>query len=89
MKAEDKYVFVYHLNGKKYLYDKTLHVLAEQLPAHFLRVHRSYIINTQQIKQITKDLRSRFVLHLNDVVSTRITCSNSFKDEIKKVLGMR
>ncbi|MBK8849082.1 MAG: response regulator transcription factor [Saprospiraceae bacterium] len=89
MKAEDKYVFVYHLNGKKYLYDKALHILAEQLPAHFLRVHRSFIINTQQIKQITKDLRSRFVLHLNDEVSTRITCSNSFKDDIKKVLGVR
>ncbi|MBK7011235.1 MAG: LytTR family transcriptional regulator [Saprospiraceae bacterium] len=37
--------------------DKALHALAEQLPAHFLLVHRSYIINTQQIKQITKDLR--------------------------------
>ncbi|MBL0084069.1 MAG: LytTR family transcriptional regulator [Saprospiraceae bacterium] len=35
---------------QKYLYhSKISHTLAEQLPARFLRVHRSYIINTQQI----------------------------------------
>lgn len=88
MKAEDKYVFVYHTNGKKYLYDKALHLLADQLPPHFLRVHRSYIIITHQIRQITKDLRSRFVFHLKDDGNTRITASNSFKEEIKKELGV-
>lgn len=88
MKAEDKYVFVFHTNGKKYLYDKALHLLADQLPTHFLRVHRSYIINTHQIRQITKDLRSRFVFQLKDDGNTRIISSNSFKEEIKKELGV-
>lgn len=88
MKAEDKYVFVYHINGKKYLYDKALHQLADQLPTHFLRIHRSYIINTHQIRQITKDLRSRFVFHLKDDGNTRITSSNTFKEEIKRGLGV-
>ncbi|MBK8110442.1 MAG: LytTR family transcriptional regulator [Saprospiraceae bacterium] len=48
---------------QKYLYDKALHALAEQLPAHFLRVHRSFIINTQQIKQIHQRPAQQVCLH--------------------------
>jgi len=88
MKAEDKYVFVFHLNGKKYLYDKALHVLAEQLPTHFLRVHRSYIINTRHILQIHTDFKSRYVITLNDKAATRIQTSSSYKEEIKRGLGL-
>ena len=41
---------VLHLNDKELLYRAALNLLEQQLPNNFIRVHRSFIINTNFIK---------------------------------------
>ena len=50
--AEDKYTCVYDLQGKRYLLKKSLNQLLEELPAQFIRIHRSSIVNQAHIHQI-------------------------------------
>ena len=88
LQAEDKYVAVNHINGKKYLSDHTLSHLESQLPDIFLRVHRSTIINIRHILQIHTDFKSRYIITLNDKAATRIQTSSSYKEEIKRGLGL-
>jgi len=83
LKAEDKYVRVIDVNGKSYLYDKSLQHLEELLPNHFLRIHRSFIINMKSIKRIVKDFKSRYVFTLKDPQESRIASSQSYKEQIK------
>jgi two-component system, LytTR family, response regulator len=88
LQAEDKYVAVNHLNGKKYLNDHTLTHLENQLPEYFLRVHRSVIVNIKHIKQIHKDFKSRYVIIMNDQQESRIQASISYKEDIKFRLAL-
>lgn len=88
LQAEDKYIVVNHINGKKYLNDHTLTHLENQLPDYFLRVHRSVIINIKHIKQIHKDFKSRYVITMNDKEESMIQTSTSHKEDIKKRLGL-
>jgi two-component system LytT family response regulator len=58
--AEDDYVAL-HSSGKKYLKQQTISSLEQSLnPARFIRVHRSFLINLENISKIepyTKDTR--------------------------------
>ncbi len=58
--AEEKYVFLYQNDGKKHLTDYTLTNLAEKLPADFVRVSRSVILNKSYIREIQKHFNGRF-----------------------------
>lgn len=49
--AEDKYVTVISRKGQKYITDMSLKRLAERLPAHFVQVHRSIIVNRPNIQK--------------------------------------
>jgi two-component system, LytTR family, response regulator len=87
--ADDKYVFAHCLDGKKYLTQKTLTILEEFLPDNFLRIHRSSIINTQHIRAINKDFKSRYILSMNDAGNSRIQSSIQYKAVIKEVLMLK
>src|SRR5436190_716136 len=50
--AHDKYVFVFTHDGQKHLTDQTLTTLAEKLPSQFHRIHKSYIINKEKIREM-------------------------------------
>ncbi|MDE0773032.1 MAG: LytTR family DNA-binding domain-containing protein [Salibacteraceae bacterium] len=86
--AEDKYVMVNDFQGKKYLLDKPLKALDEFLPAEFMRVHRSFIINFDAIEDIRKNFRSLFVFHLRNKLKTEVTCGNSYTKQIKEKLNI-
>ena len=49
LEGEGNYTFIYTCRGKRYLVSRTLKSLTEQLDGSFLRVHKSYIINTNFI----------------------------------------
>ena len=52
VEAEDDYVMIYHSGGKA-LKQQTMKFYEENLPkADFVRIHRSYIVKVDQIKQI-------------------------------------
>ena len=50
--AQDKYVCVFTLDGQKFLTDQSLTTLEEKLPSNFCRIHRSYIINKEKIREM-------------------------------------
>ncbi|WP_159023270.1 LytTR family DNA-binding domain-containing protein [Formosa sp. L2A11] len=78
IESDSEYV-VFHLKGRKIMSYQSLKSLEKTLPASlFLRVHRSYIVNTQKVT----GLKSRDLL-LNDIV---IPVSDSYYDTVKSQL---
>jgi two-component system LytT family response regulator len=83
VQAEDKYVFLHTVDGKKHLTDFTLSALEEKLPEEFLRIHRSDIINTAYIKEIRKGFNGALVFVLNNQAETRVTSSRSNSEALR------
>ena len=86
--ADDKYVALFTVDGKKYLTDNTLSSLTQKLPANFLRVQKSYIINKEKIKEIHKHFNGRFVIIMDDKGQSRILSGLTFYEAIKEELGI-
>lgn len=83
IQAEDKYVFLHTVDGKKHLTDFTLSALEDKLPEDFLRIHRSDIINTEFIKEIRKGFNGALVFVLNNQVQTKVTSSRSNSETLR------
>lgn len=49
--AARDYSDIWLLNGRQQLYSGTLRALEQQLPARFIRVHRSYLVNVRHVRQ--------------------------------------
>ena len=86
--ASDKYTFVHTANGQKLFCDHMLAVLEEKLPAGFIRVQKSYIVNRQKIVEIHKYSNRRFTLVLNNRDFTRIVTGPSYLQIIKAVFAV-
>lgn len=63
----------------------TLKELQTKLPNFFIRIHRSYIINIRQIKAVSKDLSSNYIVRLKNDVALPISQSylNSFREALQ------
>lgn len=83
--ASDKYTYVHTANGQKLFCDHMLAVLEERLPADFVRVQKSYIVNKKKIAEIHKYSNRRFTLVLNNRDFTRIVTGPSYLPVIKEV----
>lgn len=83
IQAEDKYVFLHTIDGKKHLTDFTLAVLESKLPEEFIRIHRSDLINTDYIKEIRKGFNGALIFVLNNPNETRITSSRSNSEALR------
>lgn len=83
IQAEDKYVFLHTVDGKKHLTDFTLSTLEEKLPEEFVRIHRSDIINTDYIKEIRKGFNGALIFVLNNLNETRVTSSRSNSEALR------
>lgn len=57
LKGEGNYTFIYTNSGKKYLVSKTLKSLAEHLDSKFMRVHKSYLVNSDYVVERLEDDR--------------------------------
>ena len=56
-----------HLNdGTELLHNATLNELDAELPSHFLRVHRSHLVNTRCIQHLDRKETGTGTLHLHD-----------------------
>lgn len=88
LKAEDKYVFIHTKDDKRYIIDKSLKRMSEQLPHHFVRIHRAYIINFDHILEIRKSIRSQYVFKLNDAGNTTIVGGTGYNEQIKERLAL-
>jgi two-component system LytT family response regulator len=88
IEAEEKYVFLCTADGKKHLTDFTISSLEEKLPDQFVRIHRSYIINSDHIKEIRKGFNGAFVFVMNNAENTRLSSSRANGEKLRERFGM-
>lgn len=53
-------------DGRRHLHGKTLNALEQSLPAHFLRVHRSHIVNLRELRSLRVTTAGRRLLLLGN-----------------------
>jgi len=83
--ARDKYVYI-HTKDQEYLIDHPLSFLIQRLPDAFIRVHRTYIVNKIQIKEIHKYFKGGYLFIMNNTGETKIKTANSYSADIKNKL---
>ena len=88
LEAQDKYVFVFTIDGQKHLTDQSLTVLSEKLPQQFYRIQKSYIINKERIKEMHRHFNSRYLFIMDDKSGTRLTSGRTFHDAIRGEFGL-
>lgn len=49
--AARDYAEIWLTDGRQHLYSGTIKALEQELPGHFIRVHRSYLVNAHQVRQ--------------------------------------
>jgi len=86
--ADEKYVSVVTKHAKSYTLDSSLKRLQEKLPDYFVRVHKSYLINKNLLKEIRKHFNNRFVLILEDYNQSKLTSGRSYYNEIKTMFEL-
>ena len=83
VEAADNYVRLHSASGT-WRYRATMAELQRALnPAQFLRIHRSIIVNVDQVKFIEPWGVGEHVLVLSD--STKLTSSRSYREAIREV----
>ena len=83
--AKDKYVTIY-TEGEEKIIEYSLTYLEGRLPAEFLRVHRSFIVNKLKILEIRKYFKGTYILVMNDAKGTKIKSTYSYYEAIKNKL---
>lgn len=86
IEADEKYVFIHTKDDKKYITDFTLKGLEEKLNNDFMRIHRSLIININQIDEIRRSFNGAFTFVMKGTAQARLKSSRSYADEIRKTL---
>lgn len=88
LEAQDKYVFIFTLDGNKYITDQSLTALEEKLPGQFYRIQKSYIINKDRIKEMHRHFNGRYLFVMDDKAGARLTSGRTYQDEIRKEFGL-
>jgi two-component system LytT family response regulator len=79
IEAEEKYIRI-HMDGGACLYRETMNNLEERLdPALFSRVHRSYIVNMEQVREVQSVSHGDHALVLGD--GTRLPLGRNYRDQ--------
>jgi DNA-binding LytR/AlgR family response regulator len=88
LEAQDKYVCVFTIDGQKFLTDQSLAMLSEKLPSEFCRIHRSYIINKDKIREMHRHFSGRYLFIMDDKGATRLTSGRTYQDLFKTEFGL-
>jgi two-component system LytT family response regulator len=88
MEANDKYVFIYMLDGHKHITDQSLVALEEKLPPQFYRIQKSYIINKDRIREMHRHFNSRYLFVMDDKSGSRLTSGRTYHDAIRTEFGL-
>lgn len=84
IEAEGNYLTLHTTNSKN-LYRDTITNISEKLnPELFVRIHRSYIVKIENIKEMQSHFNSEYIITLKD--NTKLKSGRSYKSEIEKLL---
>ena len=86
--ADEKYVDLFTLDGKRYTTNFSLKKLEERLPANFKRIHRSIVVNADHIKEFRKYFRGTFIVELLDENKTKLETGRAYTEEIRELMSM-
>ena len=85
VEAEGNYVSI-HAGKKAYLLRETISGIESQLdPRHFVRIHRSAVVNINRIKELQPWSHGEYHVILHD--GTQLTLSRSYRDNLQSALG--
>ncbi|UJH93025.1 LytTR family transcriptional regulator [Antarcticibacterium sp. 1MA-6-2] len=71
---------------ENFLSNISLAELDAKLPPNFIRVHKSFILNKEHVKDVQKYFNNRYSIAMTDAAKTVITSGRSYKDKIKEWL---
>jgi two-component system LytT family response regulator len=84
-KSDGSYTIVFLKNGEEHLISKSIKYIEELLPTNiFIRVHKSYIINLNEVKELIKQGAGEIILS-NDKI---VPISRTHKKDIFKALNI-
>lgn len=87
--AGDKKVYAQTRSGK-FLVHYTLKELENLLKRHsFARVHKSYLVNLNQIKEVVPWFSGNYLVRINDDTQTELTMSRRYAAQLKGLTGWR
>lgn len=85
IEAADNYVRL-HAGRNAHLLRETMNHVEKRLnPDHFIRIHRSRIINIRQIKELQPLFRGEYDIMLQD--GTRLESGRGYRDKLQKLFG--
>lgn len=86
--AKDDYSYLY-TDGERYLSTLSLAELERRLePRGFFRVHRRFVVNLSQVKEVVPMYGGTLLLTLKDRASTQVPVSRRRVPSLKKALGL-
>ncbi len=87
-RAEDKYTVLY-TSDAEHVIDRTIDELEQALdPEHFLRIHRSAIVNVNFVRDLTAVEGGRFLVALTDARGSRLYASRTGAKTLRERLGL-
>lgn len=86
IKGSGNYSEVYLKNNTKHLYSKSLDNLVKLLPENFLRIHKSYIANLEEIARLESIPGSKYIAHLTN--QSQIPVSRNEIKNLRKSLSI-
>ena len=90
-------LFIKSSQGNCFAWDgETNHYLSEKLDAleqslsssEFVRIHRSYLINVDKVKEIQRWFNGKLMVIMNDSQKTELSTSRAGADKLKQLLGL-
>jgi DNA-binding LytR/AlgR family response regulator len=87
--AKDRQVFILTLKGERYRAKLTLHDFENRLPPEkFFRCHRNYIVNINEIKQITTWFKKGYLLILKGAQNVEVPVGRAYVSKMKEYILM-
>jgi len=84
LKADKDYTWIHTVDGESYLSTNGIGQLERKLnPQHFIRIHRSYIVNIDHIQELYRDISKLFVALPN---ATAINVGRNYIPAIKELM---
>lgn len=84
VQADDKYAQLTLQDGTTMFCDQLLKDIESRLNDNFLRIHRSIIVNTSLVREISRGFKSRYSFHFKSPKVSSVRSSASYSDEIKE-----
>ncbi|MBE9461573.1 LytTR family transcriptional regulator [Dyadobacter sp. UP-52] len=82
LQGSGNYTFIYTDSGKRYLVCKTMKLLSENLKQNFIRIHKSFLINSDLVLERIEDDRL-----LKMACGSEVTVSRRKNKQITKILN--